>query len=1765
MRFSFVVIAFSILIFFGPQSAEATTILVPSQFSTIQAAIDAATSGDEIIVSPGTYYENLRIDDKGILLRSTQPTNPQVVADTVIDGGRTDTVIRSWGKETNALVVSGFTITHGDGNMAGGILGDNRSATIEYNIICDNHSRMTGGGISQCWGAIRNNVITRNGCTNYGGGLSGCGGIIENNLITYNYSGGYGGGANFILEGTFRNNTIYGNKAPYYGGIYDIRTKMRNCILWDNTGGELYLTNNNYLPEYCCVAGGAAGVANISSKPQFINPEGGDFRLRPDSPCIDAGGMVAGLALDILGNIRPYDGSTELRGDGSDIDIGVHEYSGWPVHIPDTPIALSPTDGEMVQSSTTTLHASTFSHPDASATHQASHWQLDIDGQFSSPLHDTGVATTDLVEFNVPPDLLVGLQQYYWRVRYEDNQNVWSDWSVPVSFCTPAMGTTWVPNDYSTIQAAIDAASSGYTIIVLPGVYYERINFNGKVIILRSLDPSDPAVVDETIIDGSSEGIVVSFSGTETEDAVLSGFTIRHGAGPLYAGGVEGNETMATVINNRIVYNSGYYGAGISSCDGRIENNRIMDNVAQESGAGVSGCHGLIRGNTIAYNRGRRSAAVYACNGRIENNIIVFNRADSRGGSGGLDTVNNGVVTNNLIACNVGWAAKYCSSHMYNNTIVGNDSGLIVCRGQISNNIIWNKGTTEVDWQSSTPSYCCIRNWTGGGVGNVMAAPKISDIYNFDASLQSDSPCIDAGVYLASATLDNSGIARGIDGVSEPRGDGSDFDIGIQEFDPANRPSRPTALLPVNGATEVSLTPTLGSSAFSDPLYVHVGSQWQIDNHEDFSSPSFNTLESASWLTSATVSPDILIGHYTYYWRVRHKNSVGKWSDWSPVSSFTVQSSTGIRVPQDYPTIQAAIDAASKGQEIVVAANTYYENLQFRGKNLVLRSVDPTDPGVVANTIIDGSRSGPVVAFDGSESPDCVLWGLTLTRGLHDFGGGVAGNGTLAGIVNCRILDNEVVEMGSNRGYGGGIGKCHGLIKSNLIARNKASECGGGIAYCYGSIEANTIEYNQGEVGGGIYEGYTMIAGNLIKGNTATVRGGGIEGNHKTICNNVIVENYGGGIGYCRGIHYNNTVANNYGDGISSPGESHIKNCIIWGNSGDQLAEAGSFSPDCCCIQDWTGREYGNTSRNPQFLAEEIGDYRLSPLSPCIDAGVGVGVGKDYAGNPRPYDGTLKTRGDGSDYDIGAFEYSGYPSHFPDRPVNLVPAHQAKSVSLEVALLSSPFSASDAGDIHLVSQWQIDPDPTFSAPIFDSGIDSLNLTTMQLSSETLIYYARYLWRVRHRNQQLVWSDWSRPTMFATTLPPVNNVIRVPDDYGTIQAAIDAATHMDEIIVSPGRYFENIYMPTKNIILRSVDPQNPSVVAATIIDGSREGSVVTFSGSELPHCLLAGFTITNGSEYLGGGIYGNYTLATIEDNVIEDNGGEETHSGGGICRCSGLILHNSIIGNTAEYGGGLYQCSGGIENNLIAENSANGYGAGICSSDGIIQGNRIEQNSGTYGIALSSCDGVVWNNLITDNISMRGAESSPTLWKCDGLIANNHIVGNQKMEDQSSSFNRVAIYECAGTIVNNIIWDNGNPGDTQVSNSSIPSYCCIENWTGGGAGNTSEDPLLVDAVSGNYMLNPPSPCIDAGGHVDYLAYDIKGNVRPFDGVVEARGDGSNFDIGAYEYFGPDTGNLWDLFVLSRHWNETTFSGRVDFVPDNVIDTGDIMKLMTRWRK
>ncbi|MHC4693747.1 MAG: right-handed parallel beta-helix repeat-containing protein, partial [Planctomycetota bacterium] len=142
----------------------------------------------------------------------------------------------------------------------------------------------------------------------------------------------------------------------------------------------------------------------------------------------------------------------------------------------------------------------------------------------------------------------------------------------------------------------------------------------------------------------------------------------------------------------------------------------------------------------------------------------------------------------------------------------------------------------------------------------------------------------------------------------------------------------------------------------------------------------------------------------------------------------------------------------------------------------------------------------------------------------------------------------------------------------------------------------------------------------------------------------------------------------------------------------------------------------------------------------------------------------------------------------------------------------------------------------------------------------------------------------------------------PAGFNKIQAAIDLAVDGDVVIVAEGRYFENINFNGKNITLRSTEPNDPNVTAATIIDGRNSGTVVTFNNGEDANCVLNGFTITNGYAERGGGIYCFGSSPKLTNCTFSSN--SSGHAGGGMYnyKANPILTDCTFIENSADFQG-----------------------------------------------------------------------------------------------------------------------------------------------------------------------------------------------------------------------------------------------------------------------
>ena len=279
-----------------------------------------------------------------------------------------------------------------------------------------------------------------------------------------------------------------------------------------------------------------------------------------------------------------------------------------------------------------------------------------------------------------------------------------------------------VPGDFPTIQQAIDAADNADTVLVQPGMYVENINFLGKDIVVGSLflTTEDTAYVSQTIIDGDQNGTsVVTFEGEESQDAVLTGFTITNGNSSTSGGGImcvysnpylgyliiDGNSAeyngggiicgayASPIIDNVIITenSSGADGGGIycyNNCSPSIENVIISDNTAAYHGGGIcclENCSPNLSQVSITGNTADQGGGIFCAfnsNLLLQSVTLEDNSADQGGGIFMTEnelTFIEAIITNNTA---IRGGGIYCD----------NLSELNLSQTSINNNLATNRG-----------------------------------------------------------------------------------------------------------------------------------------------------------------------------------------------------------------------------------------------------------------------------------------------------------------------------------------------------------------------------------------------------------------------------------------------------------------------------------------------------------------------------------------------------------------------------------------------------------------------------------------------------------------------------------------------------------------------------------------------------------------------------------------------------------------------------------------------------------------------------------------------------------------------------------------------------------------------------------------------------------------------------------------------------------------------------------------------------------------
>ena len=638
-------------------------------FTDIQSAVYAASDGDLVIVSNGTYILNDQIEvTNSLTIQSVGGFD-----NTIIDGNTSNRCFML--SDTN-IFLDGFTIMNGDSEYGngGGIYCYSIIPEINNCKIIGNKTINWGGGIHR--GTV-NNCIIENNEAGYGGGTYYS--IVNNSTISKNSTDYNGGG---IYNGIVNNCTITLNSADKGGGTsFSIVT---NSIIYYNSSPDgPNRDSGNY--NYCCTTADATnGVGNILAEPMLLSAS----HIATNSPCISAGFFASVSGVDIDGEAwknPPSIGCDEPYANSINGSLSVSIIAERLYTYIDNPLYFSADISGKLYQNTWDFGDATAENDKIQITHS---W--DAIGEYNVMLsaynstHPAGVS--DSVTVKIVPKI------HYVNINNPSPVMPYSTWETAAT----------------NIQDAVDIADNGGQIIVTNGFYLLDSNISvDKMVTIESVNGPK-----NTIVDGNGTNNYNRCFYFNSSNTVISGFTITNGNG-YYGGGVccrysssiitnciivgnigsEGGGVYNGTVNDCIIRgNSTWYGEGGGVYYSTLNNCIISGNTAKEEGGGAcrASLENCIISNNFSYKYG---GGAYSSD--MNNCKIIDNVASSSGGGIYYGNINNCIIERN-ISSNYGGGTIYAEINECE--ISGNlsiKSGGGIYRGFVNNSII-NGNSAEI-------------------------------------------------------------------------------------------------------------------------------------------------------------------------------------------------------------------------------------------------------------------------------------------------------------------------------------------------------------------------------------------------------------------------------------------------------------------------------------------------------------------------------------------------------------------------------------------------------------------------------------------------------------------------------------------------------------------------------------------------------------------------------------------------------------------------------------------------------------------------------------------------------------------------------------------------------------------------------------------------------------------------------------------------------------------------------------------------------------
>lgn len=758
-------------------------------------------------------------------------------------------------------------------------------------------------------------------------------------------------------------------------------------------------------------------------------------------------------------------------------------------------------------------------------------------------------------------------------------------------------------------------------------------------------------------------------------------------------------------------------------------------------------------------------------------------------------------------------------------------------------------------------------------------------------------------------------------------------------------------------------------------------------------------------------------------------------------------------VPGDFPTIQAAINAALSGDTILVAPGSYPGSIDFLGKEICLKSV----AGPQSTFILPASMTLPTVHFAGGESEAAIFDGFTIRLGST----------SMVAIENNAkpVIRNNIFRESQGSGDILTIKSKGALITRNIFVSNANARCIAVGPSGSAQIINNTLDRN----GAGISSEnalttcsnniVTLCAGIGIRGDFAAADYNDVWsnnpnydtrylsdpdlGSHDLSVDPIFRSDMGGGVALSE---YSLCIDNahpalEYMDSDGSYGDIGAIPFIPVGypramNVDLQVADRWHLTDDAPIIN-WSYFDFGQ-SVQVAYEIEVASDNSwpgadawstgtvTSGASSVAYSGIAFIRGHDYFMRVRVNDGSA----------WGPWSYEGFHVNgLPPLPVPMFPLNNT-FVTAKGSSLIAQIEADPEGD-SVLCEFYVYDSPDFSVPF--AAFSKVTRGPGVVTSGTLNALApgrTYWWSVRV-SDELATGQLINAQKFSTTASSV----KVPSQQPNLTDALKAVSEGDTILVEPGTYSVNLIVPSLGITILSTD----GAAATTLRPIDATKPTIYFSGRPL-RTTLEGFTIT-GSDVFAIEVY-NSQPRILRNVIVSNVGAIRAEYSDNLNVSENTFIDNGIVSQTHAALDLQESDSISISRNLIYDGQSNGQFF-LKWSSGKITNNTIVVTRG-YGVYVRQSRIAMYNNIVTGAVT-RGVQT-------------------YRLEDLSADYN------CE--------FDNATDYEGFVP----------------GPGSIFVDPQFVNPAAGDFRLAAGSPCIDAG-HPDPQYNDP---------------DGSRNDIGAYPF-------------------------------------------------